>query len=163
MAGTGFRGHAVSMKTPPLAGSVIRIGVCLLLCAACFQAGRSYQELSAAASSFAEAKGAPETGMIDASFVGPTLPAPGETSSPTAPGDVPGAGGDIITPLNVRDPSALIMGPSQHSCPPQEVAEPEGKPAEPAYKVPKPKKMKEGRLLELLKKEDKKSVYPKRY
>ncbi|MBI2787711.1 MAG: hypothetical protein HYX59_03410 [Elusimicrobia bacterium] len=149
------------MKTPPVAGSVVRIGVALLLCAACFQAGRSYQELSAADSP--EAKAAPGTEMVDASFVGPMLPPPGETSPATAPGDVPGEGGDIITPLNVRDPSALIMGPPQHSCPPQEVAEPEGKPVEPGYKVPKPKKMKEGRLLELLKKEDKKSVYPKRY
>lgn len=145
------------MKTPPLAGSVVRIGVGLLLCAACFQAGRSYQELSASASS--EAKFSAETGMVDASFVGPMLPAPGETSPPTAPGDVPGEGGDLITPLNVRDPSALIMGIPQHVCPPSTVEEPaipEGKPV-------KPRKLKEGRLLELLKKEDKKSVYPKRY
>ncbi|MBI2387876.1 MAG: hypothetical protein HYV14_17965 [Elusimicrobia bacterium] len=151
------------MKTPPLAGSVVRVGVGLLLCAACFQAGRSYQELSASAS--AAAKDASGTEMVDSTFVGPHKPAPSpaETSPQAAPGDVPGESVDIITPLNVRDPSALVMGPTHNSCPPPEVAAPEGKLAEPPYKEPKPKKMKEGRLLELLKKEDKKSVYPKRY
>jgi len=163
MAKPGARGHALGMKTPPAAGSVVRIGVALLLCAACFQAGRWYQELSGGPTPLAKAD--PGTEMVDASFRGAPEPAPKpvETAQSTAPGAVPGEGGDIITPLNVRDPSALIMGPSQHSCPPQEVAEPEGKPMGPAYKAPKPKKMKEGRLLELLKKEDKKSVYPKRY
>lgn len=150
------------MKTPPESGSLLRIGVALLLCAACFQAGRSYQELKASA----EDGPAPEKGpgSVDLSFVGQTLPAPTATPSATAaPGDPVRESGDLITPLNVRDPSALVMPPPQHSCPPQEATEPEGKPVEPAYKAPKPKKMKEGRLLELLKKEDKKSVYPKRY
>jgi hypothetical protein len=146
------------MKTPLTAGSVLRIGAALLLCAACFQAGRSYQELKTAAAE--RPKADPGTEMVAASFVGPVkpAPAPAETSPAAAPGDVAGAGGDIITPLNVRDPSALVMGPSQRSCPPQEVSEPE-----PKLVDPKPKKMKEGRLLELLKKEGRKSAQPKRF
>jgi len=35
-----------------------------------------------------------------------------------APGSLVGAGGDIITPLNVRDPSALVMGPGATQQPP---------------------------------------------
>ncbi len=35
-----------------------------------------------------------------------------------APGDLAGADNDVITPLNVRDPSALIMGPSSSAQPP---------------------------------------------
>ncbi len=143
------------MTTPPLAGSVVRIGVGLLLCAACFQAGRSYEELSAAA----EVKEATGTEMVASTFVGPLKPEPSpiETSPQAAPGDVPGAGGDIITPLNVRDPSALVMGPSHNTCPqplPPELA--------PRGKEVKPRQLKEGRLLELLKKEEKKSG-PKRF
>lgn len=154
------------MRTPPSAGPVVRIGVALLLCAACFQAGRSYQELSASAS--AETKEAAGAEPVAASFVGPVKPEPSpvETSAQAAPGDVPGAGGDIITPLNVRDPSALVMSPGDYhpKCPQTGSPEPEGRLADRfPYKPPQPKKMKEGRLLELLKKDDKKSVYPRRY
>lgn len=35
-----------------------------------------------------------------------------------APGGAIGGGGDIITPLNVRDPSALVMGPGAQQQPP---------------------------------------------
>ena len=34
-----------------------------------------------------------------------------ESAARTAPGHEEGGGSDVITPLNVRDPSALIMGP----------------------------------------------------
>jgi len=34
-----------------------------------------------------------------------------------APGGVAGGGGDVITPLNVRDPSALVMGPAAQQQP----------------------------------------------
>jgi hypothetical protein len=146
------------MKTPPLAGSFVRIGVGLLLCAACFQAGRSYQELSASAAE--QTKADPDAEPVASGFVGPVLPSPAETATPSAPGDPAGHGGDVITPLNVRDPSALVMGPGDYhrTCPPLDLAEPEPKPVE-----PKPRKMKEGRLLELLKKADKKSSSPQRY
>jgi len=36
---------------------------------------------------------------------------PYETGTGMAPGSPSGGGGDVITPLNMRDPSALIMGP----------------------------------------------------
>ena len=94
-----------------------------------------------------------------------TAPTPGRGAAPAAtaaPGDPVGESGDIITPLNVRDPSALIMGPGGFHpvCPPPEpsVVDPD-RPAD----EPKPRKMKEGRLLELLKKADKNSASPKRY
>lgn len=35
-----------------------------------------------------------------------------------APGGAIGGGGDVITPLNVRDPSALVMGPGSQQQPP---------------------------------------------
>lgn len=152
------RGHAVGMKTPPAAGPVLRIGIALLLCAACFQAGRWYQELSGPAS--AHAKGDPGIEMVDASFRGAPEPAATtvETTPSAAPGEPVGQPGDIITPLNVRDPSALVMRPIDHECAPSAAAEPE-----PAAKEAKPLKMKKGRLLELLKKADKKSDAPKSF
>ncbi|OGR88292.1 MAG: hypothetical protein A3J74_10930 [Elusimicrobia bacterium RIFCSPHIGHO2_02_FULL_57_9] len=42
-----------------------------------------------------------------------------------APGALAGGGSDIITPLNVRDPSALVMGPSASAQPPATGAPPE--------------------------------------
>lgn len=153
----------MGMKTPPLAGSVVRVGVGLLLCAACFQSGRWYQTLTSDAAETA----AVEAKAAVAEFVGPQTPAlPVVPAATAAPGDPEGHGGDIITPLNVRDPSALVMGPGDYhpKCPQLDPVAPEGRLVEPLpYKPPKAKKMKEGRLLELLKKEDKKSVYPKRY
>lgn len=41
---------------------------------------------------------------------------PGVTG--TAPGSLNGVGSDVITPLNVRDPSALVMGPGATQQPP---------------------------------------------
>ena len=107
------------MKAPSAGGSVFRIAVALLLCAACFQAGRWYQELSA--SGAAQAKGDPGTEMVSAAFRGAPEPATKtlEAAPPTAaPGEPVGQSGDIITPLNVRDPSALVMGPGSSWNPP---------------------------------------------
>jgi hypothetical protein len=139
-------------------GPVLRIGVALLLCAACFQAGRWYQELSGTAS--AHVKSDPGTEMVNATFRGAPEPASNtvETSQSSAAGEPVGQGSDIITPLNVRDPSALVMGPGGHECVPPAAVE-----AEPAAKEVKPLKLKKGRLLELLKKADKKSDSPKNY
>lgn len=143
------------MKAPPLTGPVLRVAAALLLCAACFQAGRWYQELSGPAA--ASAKADPGNELVTAkNRVDPAQTV--EPSPPVAAGDPVGEGGDIITPLNVRDPSALIMAPGPVCPPPAEPAEPEPKLVE-----PKPKKMREGRLLELLKKEDKKAQHPKRF
>lgn len=38
---------------------------------------------------------------------------PPEHAAGSAPGNEEGGSGDVITPLNVRDPSALIMGPGR--------------------------------------------------
>ena len=148
------------MTTPRLAGPLARVSIALLLCAACFQAGRWYQELSGPASPVA--KSDPGNEMVDASYRGEPEPAP-KTVEPAplaAAGDPVGQSGDIITPLNVRDPSALVMGPglSMRECPPPPAA-----PPEPAAKEAKPLKLKQGRLLELLKKADKKAGEPKNY
>lgn len=159
------------MKTPVLAGPVLRVGVALLLCAACFQAGRWYQELSSAgAPRRGTAKGDPGTEMVTATFRGDPEPGPKnlETKPPTsAPGDPVGQSGDIITPLNVRDPSALVMGPGASINPPEGVV-PEPTPPSvieppPAPRAKPSKPLKSGRLLELLKKADKKSAAPKSF
>lgn len=41
-----------------------------------------------------------------------------------APGSMAGGGSDVITPLNVRDPSALVMGPGATQAPPATAAAP---------------------------------------
>lgn len=148
------------MRTPTSAGPAVRVGVGLLLCAASFESGRWYQGLSALAAESAPA--AAETAAAE--FVGPLTPAlPAAPAATAAPGEPQGHSGDIITPLNVRDPSALVMGPAHfyQSCPPPEPsprAVPRGE-----DKETKPRKLKEGRLLELLKKADKNSGAPKSY
>ncbi|MBI3551522.1 MAG: hypothetical protein HY077_03320 [Elusimicrobia bacterium] len=50
-------------------------------------------------------------------FGGSSSPYETGTSS-LAPGSALGANGDVITPLNVRDPSALVMGPGATTQPP---------------------------------------------
>lgn len=158
MANSEKKGHAEGMKTPPLAGLVARVSAVLVLCAACFQSGRWYQELAGPAAVQADAGNQ----MVSATFRGEPEAAP-KTIEPTplaAAGDPVGQSGDIITPLNVRDPSALVMGPGLglRECAPAPAA-----PPEPAAREAKPLKLKQGRLLELLKKADKKSGEPKNY
>jgi hypothetical protein len=58
--------------------------------------------------------GAGGKGMFDGSGSSPYEP--GTTG--LAPGGAVGGGSDIITPLNVRDPSALVMGPGATQQPP---------------------------------------------
>lgn len=106
--------------------------------------------------------------MVNATFRGapePPMKTP-ETKQPAAaPGDPVGQSGDVITPLNVRDPSALVMGPGASWNPPAgDVPEP----SEPSIAVPprraKPiRPLKSGSLIELLKKADKKSAAPKSF
>ncbi len=126
----------------------------MLLCAVCFQSGRWYGAL--------EKDSGPDQLKTDASveMVHAThtreVPAPDPSLVPEE------KVADIITPLNVRDPSALVMGPGGSQSPPcsqQEVVAP----PEPTAKVTKQKKMKDGRLLELMKKADKNGDAPKRY
>jgi len=140
------------MKAFSLALPALRVSAGLLLCAACFQSGRWYQEL--------EAQAAAPVPAARAAVVGPVI-TPSDIEAKAVEEPLPGEGGDIITPLNVRDPSALVMGPAhyQSACPPPPVAP---SPA-PMARRTKPRDMKEGRLLELLKKDDKKIVVPEQY
>lgn len=148
------------MKTPRFVAPALRVSSALILCAACFQAGRWYQELSI--------KAHPGNEMVSATHAGPVARAPGtvEVRPLVAAGDPPGEGGDIITPLNVRDPSALVMGPGpefNRPAPPPappEAAEPRVSPM-PRAKMKAP--LESGRLLELLKRGDKNTDAPKRF
>lgn len=162
MAIPGRRGHAFNMKPSPLAGSALRVAGGLLLCAACFQSGRWYQELSVSVSGRPAAKGDPGNEMVSATFRAKAEPAVpmAEPAPLVSSGDPVGHGGDIITPLNVRDPSALVMGPgiSRQECLPP----PSLETVSPSREV-KPRKMRHGLLLELLKKSDKSSADPKSF
>ena len=142
------------MNTPPLVGPVIRIAVALLLCAASFQAGRWYQTLSVPAGASDQAS--PVATLPETPEAAPNLI---ETAPSAAPGSPFGKGEDIITPLNVRDPSALVMGPAgMRKCTPPPAVVPD-----PFAKEAKPRKRKKGLLLELLKKDDKNSPAPKNF
>lgn len=170
MAKMGLRGHAHCMKTPPIVGPVARVTAALLLCAACFQAGRWYQELSGAPVAHATAHVDTGNELVSATYRGAPEPAPKiiEPTPLASSGDPVGEPSDIITPLNVRDPSALVMGPGSSWNPPTAVLpEPEAPSATEASPRPlKPiKPLKSGRLLELLKKgeEDKKAPSPKSF
>lgn len=151
------------MTTPPLAGSVVRIGVALALCAACFQAGRWYQELAGPRPAHAKADAGNE--MVYAK--NRTEPAAKmiETAPLVAAGRPAGQSEDIITPLNVRDPSALVMGPgaSMQECVPSAASIAPAEPPAKLVKPLKPLKLKKGRLIELLKKADKKGSLPNNY
>ncbi len=145
--------------------SLLRVGLLLGLCALCFQSGRWYQELSQPFSAHAKVKSDPGNEMVSASSRGEAAPLP-KTIEPTplaSAGDPVGQSTDVITPLNVRDPSALVMGPGATDNPPAVVC-----PPPPAFAVPRAKAvkpLKSGRLLELLKKgeADKKSDAPKSF
>jgi hypothetical protein len=129
----------------------------LLIAAACFQAGRWYGELETSAKAAHDPAGIE---MVKSTFHG--APETAKTIEPvpaTSAGDPVGQSTDIITPLNVRDPSALVMGPGAYSAPPPECVPA----AAPAARAKPVKPLKTGRLLELLKKNDKKSDAPKTF
>ena len=137
---------------------VARSFALLLIAAACFQVGRWYGELETSS------KAAHDPAGIE--IVKSTFHAPAETVKTVepVPGSASGApvgqSSDNITPLNVRDPSALVMGPSgsyQPACPQPSAVEAPAARAKPA------KPLKAGRLLELLQKAGKKSDAPKTF
>jgi hypothetical protein len=141
------------MKTPPYAGPVLRVLAALFLCAVCFQVGRWTGQL--------------ENRAVAANpIVTPAKAAElAEPKTLTTLGTPVGEGEDIITPLNVRDPAALVMGPGagapysgSATLPP----EPQAVPASPARKLRK-KPLPEGRLLDLMKKKDASPEQPKVY
>jgi hypothetical protein len=128
----------------------------LLIAGACFQAGRWYGELETSAKAAHDPAGIE---MVKATFRA-AAPEP-KTVEPvpvTKAGDPVGNSAELITPLNVRDPSALVMGPAGSYGPPECVPAPQ---AAPRAKAVKP--LKEGRLIELLRKNEKKSDAPKTF
>jgi hypothetical protein len=135
----------------------------LLIAAVCFQVGRWYGELETGARFSNAMKKADPSGteMVKSTFHAPAeTPKTVEPVPATTAGDPVGQASDIITPLNVRDPSALVMGPGPYSPPPECVPAAATVPAE---RVKPAKPLKAGRLLELLRKADKKSDVPKTF
>ena len=104
-------------------GALLRVGLGLALCAACYEAGRWHGGLEAQADRTA-------TRSIAAVRAAKALPAAETRTGATglAPGQAVGEPADVITPLNVRDPSALVMGPSQPAPPIAQAAEPPSAP-----------------------------------
>jgi hypothetical protein len=148
------RGHPPSMDTPSLdqgialtltwgspgsrrsrtfpVGALVRVGLGLALCALCYEAGRWHGGLEAqverAPARAAQAARAQKAAPAAEPLTGATGLAPGQ-----AVGEAP----DVITPLNARDPSSLVMGP--HVAEPQ-AAQPQSDepPTPPARIFPRP-------------------------
>jgi hypothetical protein len=121
-------------------GALLRVGLGLALCAACYETGRWHGGLEAQAE-----RTAPRP-LVAARSAAP-LPVAETRSGTAAPGQALGEPQDVITPLNVRDPSALVMGPgatdsaSTRIQPPPPAAEPEADEppsAPPARVFPRP-------------------------
>lgn len=88
----------------------LRVFLLLALCAGAYELGRRHERAVAQASAPASAVVVVET--ADAK------PARAAASPTAAPGEAVGESKDLITPLNVRDPSALVMGPGATDTPP---------------------------------------------
>jgi hypothetical protein len=101
-------------RTFPL-GLPLRVVFVVALCAACYEAGRWHGGLEAQLE-----KSSVRTARVVATAVSAELR---EDGTGMAPGQAPGEAVDVITPLNVRDPSALVMPPSLNA-----PARPEGAP-----------------------------------
>jgi hypothetical protein len=145
----------------PLPAPVVRVASALALAAVLFQSGREVGRLEGLAEGPKVSKDAGNE-MVSAAFKPETpAPVPAEAKPAVTVGDPVGESVDVITPLNVRDPSALVMGPGASSygnCAPPppnppRLLPPDVEPAAPA-KARKVKPLPEGRLLELLKKKD---------
>jgi hypothetical protein len=118
-------------RTIPL-GALLRVGLALALCAICYQVGRWHGALEAQAVRVVERPAAAATAAAK--------PVPsantGTGAAGLAPGNAIGENQDVITPLNVRDPSALVMGPgpadmAPASNAPQSIPTPPSAPAQP--------------------------------
>jgi hypothetical protein len=87
-------------------GSFLRVLAVLALCAVSFKAGFWRAQLDREAAAYVAASTQPAVeGRTDTLGAG-------------APGRPVGEPEDVITPLNVRDPSALVMGPGATEAPP---------------------------------------------
>ncbi|HXT00773.1 MAG TPA: hypothetical protein VN915_08885 [Elusimicrobiota bacterium] len=98
-------GGAYRVRRSLSLGSVVRVAAALALCAACYEAGRWHGNLEAQAARTAQR---PSSAALAAKGLAVVEPA----SVAAAPGKaVDDPEKDVITPLNVRDPSALVMAP----------------------------------------------------
>ena len=126
-------GDARRRRSLPV-GALLRVGFGLALCAACFEAGRWHGGLEAQADRSANR-------TMTAVRAAKALPAAEQLTGATglAPGKAISEPEDVITPLNVRDPSALVMGPGATNAPfTQTIAPPSTPPsAEPQSDEPK--------------------------
>lgn len=112
-SGAKRRSYSVS------AGSLLRIAAVLALCALSYRVGVWHARLERDAAVAAAAPLLPNAAALSDGG-----------SGARAPGAAPGAAQDVITPLNVRDPSALVMGPSPDPLPEPVVAAPPPMPRE---------------------------------
>jgi hypothetical protein len=94
-------------------GMLLRVGFALALCAACYTAGSWHGALEAQSERPAKRE------IVSARASVKSVPSAdtGTGSSGMAPGQPVGESADVITPLNVRDPSSLVMGPGASSAP----------------------------------------------
>jgi hypothetical protein len=116
-------------------GALLRVGLGLALCAACYEAGRWHGGLEA----MAERSSSRGAAAIRAARAQPVVESRTGASG-LAPGQAVGEPADVITPLNVRDPSSLVMSPSDSAPRIQTPAPPSAAPpsAEPESAEPPP-------------------------
>jgi hypothetical protein len=107
-------------------GAFLRVGFALALCGVCYQAGRWSGGLEA------QSERSTDRSVASARASAKSVPSAdtGTGAAGLAPGHPLGESADVITPLNVRDPSALVMGPWVATPAPQpQVEEPPTPPA----------------------------------
>ena len=97
-------------------GAAIRVALVLSLCVGCFELGRWRARLEA------QSEGRPDSRVVIVDR-GADKPARPETVG-FAAGGPSGSTPDVITPLDVRDPTALVMGPGATDLPPKPAAAP---------------------------------------
>jgi hypothetical protein len=93
-------------------GTALRLMLVVALCAGAYELGRRHEKLAA--------QSAPQTSGVV--IVERRDSKPERAAPSSAPGQAVGENPDVITPLNVRDPSALVMGPSGSEPPPAATA-----------------------------------------
>ena len=123
-------GGAYRVRRSLSLGPALRVVAALALCAACYEAGRWHGNLEV------QAEKAPQKSLAAAPAAKPA-PVAESVQSVGAPGKAVGeADQDVITPLNVRDPSALVMAPFATQQPAVQAAPPP--PAEEGYREAPP-------------------------
>jgi hypothetical protein len=92
-------------------GALLRVLAVLALCALSYRAGGWRQKLEQGAQAGQGGARGP-VASAEVRAVAPSAAGAVSSIAAAAPGQPMGQSQDVITPLNVRDPSALVMGPS---------------------------------------------------